>query len=187
MSLLAALTRDRLAPAQRGMAALLGAAFIALSAQVAIPFWPAPITMQTFAVALVAATLGLRGGVAAVLAYLSAGALGAPVFAMGNAGLGVLLGPTAGYLAGFVASAAVIGYLSDRGATRRIWTALPVFLLGDALVLTLGGGWISLAGGLLGFQGTAFAAATAPYLLGAVVKSTAAALALPAAWRALVK
>ena len=187
LALLAALTRGRAAPAQRGAAVLLGAACIALSAQAAIPFWPAPITLQTFAVALVAATLGLRGGVAAVAAYLAAGALGAPVFAMGGAGAGVLAGPTAGYLAGFLASAAAIGWLSDRGAARRIWTALPAFLVGDALVLLLGGAWISLAGEAVGFRGTTFAAATAPFVLGALVKSTAAALAVPVAWRVLVK
>lgn len=175
-------------PARRVIGVVLGAALIAICAQAAIPFWPAPFTLQTFAVALVAATLGLGGGVGAVMLYLAAGLAGAPVFANGAFGPAVFAGPTAGYLLGFVPAAAAIGFFADRGMTRRLWTALPVFLLGDAIVLSCGTVWLWAAAGADATTLAATATTTAlPYMPGAAIKSLAAALALPAAWRVLTR
>eukprot|EP01037_Dinobryon_pediforme_P010914 gene10914-10996_t len=81
---------------------------IAASAHISVPFWPVPMTLQTFAVVLIAATAGASLGLAAMAAYLVEGALGLPVFASG-VGLSVLVGPTAGYLAGMLASMALVG------------------------------------------------------------------------------
>src|ERR1044072_1187364 len=85
----------------------------ALAAQIAIPIGPVPITMQTFAVTLTGALLGSRLGAAALIAYLIEGAVGLPFFAAGTAGLGVLLGPTGGYLVSFPAAAYITGAFAE--------------------------------------------------------------------------
>ncbi len=106
-------------------ALILGASLlIALSARIAVPvpFSPAPITGQTLAVLLVGALLGSRRGALSVLAYLAEGAMGLPVFAGGGAGILWLLGPTGGYLFGFIAAAFVTGWLAERGWDRRFVT-----------------------------------------------------------------
>ena len=102
-----------------------GSLLIALSAQVSIG-WPVPFTGQTFAVLMIGALLGARRGSLAVLAYLIEGAAGLPVFSRGGGGLPVLLGPTGGYLAGFVSAAFVTGSLAQEGreqagARSRLW------------------------------------------------------------------
>src|SRR6056297_2834620 len=84
---------------------LAGSVVIALAAQVAIPFWPVPMTLQTLAVLLVGFAMGSRLGAASVLAYLAEGAMGLPVFSNGGAGILYMMGPTAGFLLGFVAMA----------------------------------------------------------------------------------
>jgi biotin transport system substrate-specific component len=89
--------------------ALLGSAILAASAQVAVPFWPVPATLQTLAVLMLGAFGGARLGVASVALYLAEGALGLPVFAGGAAGIAALMGPTAGYLIGFLPAAWIAG------------------------------------------------------------------------------
>jgi biotin transport system substrate-specific component len=116
--------------------AVVGSLIVAGSAQVTVPFWPVPMTLQTFAVMAIAGTCGLRLGVAAMLAYLLEGALGLPVFATGI-GPAVLVGPTAGYLAGMLAAAAIVG--SARGAAMR---ALAI-LAGTAAIYLTGAAWLS--------------------------------------------
>ncbi|MCS6774751.1 MAG: biotin transporter BioY, partial [Thermoflexales bacterium] len=92
---------------------LLGSWLVALLAQVTIPLQPVPITGQTFGVLLVGAALGARRGAMAMLVYLAQGLLGLPFFAGGASGIGRLLGPTGGYLVGFVFAAALVGWLSE--------------------------------------------------------------------------
>ncbi|MGI9311232.1 MAG: biotin transporter BioY, partial [bacterium] len=89
----------RLRAAFRAVAlAVAGSLLLALSAQAQIPFYPVPMTMQTFAVLLLGVAYGWRLGAATVLLYLAAGAAGLPVFAGGAGGAGVLVGPTGDYL-----------------------------------------------------------------------------------------
>ncbi|MGD9692187.1 MAG: biotin transporter BioY [Phycisphaerales bacterium] len=161
----------------RALLAVVGSLLIAAGAQASIPMWPVPITLQTMAVAVVAGLLGWRLGVAAVVLYLVQGALGAPVFAHGSFGAVHLIGPTGGYLLGFVGAAFVIGWLADRGAMRSVWTALPVMLLGDVIVLTVGASWLSV----LVADKSFLADGVALFVPGAVMKSACAALIV---WRA---
>ena len=96
---------------------LAGSLLIALSARISIhlPLSPVPITGQTFAVLLLAALYGRTLGAATLLTYIAEGLAGLPIFADGVGGVQVLLGPTAGYLIGFVAAAFLVGYLAEQG------------------------------------------------------------------------
>ena len=103
------------------LALVLGAASVALSAQFAlpVPFSPVPMTLQGLAVLLVGGLLGGAAGAGALVLYLVLGAFGAPVFAMGTAGLPRLLGPTGGYLLAFPLAAAMVGRIALRGRLVR--------------------------------------------------------------------
>ncbi len=160
---------------------LVGSALIALSARVAIPlpFSPVPVTGQTFAVLLVGAALGRWRGAAAVIAYVAEGAAGLPVFAGASAGPAALLGPTGGYLFGFVPGAWLCGYLAERGWDRRIGTTIASMLLGNVAIFAVALPWLArYVGGSnvwsLGFW---------PFVPGDVVKIGLAAAALPLAWK----
>jgi len=157
-----------------------GSLLVAGLAQVRIPlpFTPVPITGQTFAVLLVGAALGSRLGALSLGLYLLEGVAGLPVFAGGAGGAAAMLGPTGGYLAGFLAAAYLVGLLAERGGDRRLRTALPIFLAGEAIIYLFGVPWL---GFFIGFQ-RAVAAGLYPFLIGDAVKLVAAALALPAAW-----
>ncbi len=146
--------------------------------RIPIPFSPVPITGQTFAVLLVGAALGSRRGAASLLLYLAVGSGGLPVFAGGAAGAARLLGPTGGYLLGFVPAAYVIGILAERGYDRRWTSALPVFLIGHLIIYAAGVAWLSQ------FVGLAQAVLTGvvPFILLDAVKALLAAAALPSGW-----
>ncbi len=165
-----------------GNVALIFAAslFIALMAHVRLPlpFTPVPVTGQTFAVLVVGAVLGSRRGTAAVLAYLAEGLLGLPVFA-GGAGLAYALGPTGGYLLGFVAAAFLTGLLAERGGDRRFASAWVGFLLGEAAIYALGVPWLAH---FVGFP-QAVAMGLLPFIVGDLAKALVAGLLLPIAWQ----
>ena len=160
--------------------ALAGSALIALSAQVAVPlpFSPVPVTGQTFAVLLVGAALGATRGAAAVLAYLAEGAAGLPVFAGGLAGPAALLGPSGGYLFGFLPAAWICGALAERGWDRRFLTTLAAMALGDLAVFAVGLPWLARFVG----PENAMAFGLAPFVAGNLAKIVLAAGALPLAW-----
>lgn len=147
---------------------------IAISARLDIPIpgSPVPQSAQTFAVLLVGVWLGARLGAVALFAYLLAGGLGAPVFADGASGWGHLVGPTAGYLVGFLLAATLMGSLSDRGHLSRLPLAIAGMLAGHVVILGLG--WARL-GAALG-PAEAWAQGVAPFLVGGLVKSLVAAL-----------
>ncbi|MBW6400559.1 biotin transporter BioY [Roseomonas sp. HJA6] len=149
--------------------ALLGSAALAASAQVALPMWPVPATMQTLVVLLLGALGGSRFGVASVALYVAQGAIGLPVFAHGTGGLAVLAGPTAGYLAGFGAAAWFAGF-AGRGLARQaaVLTAahLLLFVPGVAwLAAFVGWERALLAGFVLFIPGTLVKTALAVALM----------------------
>jgi biotin transport system substrate-specific component len=160
---------------------LAGSVAVGVAAQfeVKLPFTPVPITGQTFAVLLVGALLGARRGALALLTYLGEGALGLPVFAGGAAGAAHLLGPTGGYLLGFVPAAFVTGALAERGWDRRVGTTWAAMVLGSAMIFACGVPWLAQ---FVGWE-RALPAGLVPFLPGDVAKQVLAALALPGAWR----
>ncbi|MDW8060714.1 MAG: biotin transporter BioY [Thermomicrobium sp.] len=157
-----------------------GSFLTALAARIAIPlpFSPVPITGQTFAVLLVGAALGSRRGAASMALYVAEGLAGLPVFAGGAAGPGVLLGPTGGYLVGFIAAAFVTGWLAERGLDRRPVTTALAMALGNLVIYLFGVSWLSV------FVGVAKAPllGMVPFLPGDLLKIVLATLALPGAW-----
>ncbi len=160
---------------------VLGTLVLAAMAQISIylPFSPVPITGQTFAVLLIGMLYGSRRGAATVLLYLAEGAAGLPVFAGARAGIPVLLGPTGGYLAGFVVAAYVVGFLAEQGSGQRLLNTLGTFALGSAVIYLFGVIWLST---LLGLR-EAVAAGVMPFLIGDAFKAVLAALLLPTVWK----
>ena len=165
---------------------LAGSAFIALSAQIQVPLWPVPMTGQTFAVLLVGAAFGWRLGGATLLLYMGEGVIGIPVFAKAAFGPAVILGPTGGYIMGFVLAAAVVGYLAERGWDRSVWRTALAMLAGNLVIYLFGLPWLAayLAG--VGNEQPLQAAITfglVPFLVGDGLKLALAACLLPVAWK----
>ena len=162
-----------------------GAALVALLAQVELPLKPVPVTLQTLGVLLVGAALGWKRGGLALLVYLLAGAVGLPVLSGGGAGLAKVLGPTGGYLAGFVLAAALVGWLVERfGLDRRVPGTALAMLAGNLVIYALGLPWLAHIVPALHGQALLTAGLT-PFLLGDTLKLALAALLLPTAWRLL--
>jgi biotin transport system substrate-specific component len=158
-----------------------GSLLIALAAQIQIrlPFSPVPVTGQTFAVLLLGALYGSRRGPATVVTYLTLGAFGLPLFAGGAAGLARFAGPTAGYLAGFVAAAFVVGWLSERGWDRRPWTNAASMFIGNLIIYAIGIIWL---GRFVGSEAV-LNMGVIPFLAGDALKIALAAILLPLGWR----
>jgi biotin transport system substrate-specific component len=160
-----------------------GAAFVALAAQIEIHlgFTPVPITMQTFAVVLVGASYGAGLGAATLLLYLLVGIAGVPVYAGHEHGWSTFTGATGGYIAGFVAAAALTGYLAERRWDRRFSTAVTAMLSGNVVIYACGLLWLHHF--LNVNWPTALADGLYPFVPGDIIKVYLAALALPGAWR----
>jgi biotin transport system substrate-specific component len=124
--------------------AVLGVIFIALCAQARVPFYPVPMTGQTFAVLLVGTVFGWRLGIATLLLYMGAGAVGIPVFANWSHGPGVIAGATGGYIIGFVLAAALLGYLAQRGWSRNIVLSIVGMVLAEILIYLPGVPWLAV-------------------------------------------
>lgn len=166
--------------------ALVGSAVMTLSARISIPFYPVPVTMQSLAVLLIGAAFGMRLGAATMVLYLAEGALGLPVFAgtpMHGVGVAYMMGPTGGFLAGFVLAAATVGFFAERGAHRSVPQMLGAMTLGHVVLFATGYAWLAQ---LMGPQ-VAFAAGVMPFILGTVVKTLLAALVVPSVWNLLAK
>ena len=156
-----------------------GSVLMTVSAKLTVPFWPVPLSMQTFAALLIGAAYGWRLGGITVLAYLAQGAMGVPVFAGAGAGLPYLLGPTGGYLLGFAIGAVVVGWLAERGWDRRVLTTLAAMVIGNLVIYALGVGWLTT---IVGSVERAFALGLVPFLLGDALKIALATALLPYAW-----
>lgn len=154
----------------RVVAVLAGSWMIAASSWVSAPMYPVPMTMQTFAILLVAGLAGARLGAAIVITWLAQAALGLPFLSDGAGGLAPFEGPTAGYLAGMLLAVIACGWLTERPQLRGWLTMFLVFMAGHAIILA--SGWLRLSM-LIGSQ-AAFDSGIAPFAIGSVLKSVLA-------------
>jgi biotin transport system substrate-specific component len=158
-----------------------GSLLLTMSAKINVPFYPVPMTMQTFAVIMIGAAFGWRLGAATVLFYLAQGAVGFPVFAgtpEKGIGLAYMAGPTGGYLVGFVAGAAVAGWLAERGWDRSMLLLALAMFFSHATIFAFGTAWL---GALIGYK-NAWLAGVAPFYLATAFKTLLAAACLKTGW-----
>ena len=158
-----------------------GAALTAGAAQLFIPLWPVPITMQTLAVLLVGSTLGAARGAASMGLYLLLGLVGLPVYSEGASGAAVLFGPTGGYIVGFVFAAALTGWLAQRNWDKKFLGAALSFLAGTVVIFAFGLVWLSLA--LSANLEQTLSWGLYPFILGGIVKAAIAAALIPGTWK----
>jgi len=167
-----------------------GVIALTLASRVEVPMWPVPMTLQTLTVLLIGFAYGARLGGLTLLAFLAAGAAGLPVFAGGRPMFP--LGPTFGFLAGFLMIAVLAGLAADRGLRGFVPTALVALAL-SALLYVPGVAWAMLADSLFGIDAAKWGADSlasiwqyymAPFLLGDAVKAAIAALIVSAGWAA---
>jgi biotin transport system substrate-specific component len=163
---------------------LLGSLALAASAKLQVPFYPVPMTMQSLVVLLLGMAFGWRLGAATVLLYLLEGAFGLPVFAgTPEKGIGIayMMGPTGGYLIGFVAAAALTGWLAERGWDRSLWRSAAALSLGHAVLFLTGLAWLAV---YIGWP-RAVAFGLMPFLAGTVVKTALGVALVRAGWAML--
>jgi biotin transport system substrate-specific component len=148
-------------------AVLVGSWLLAASSWAELAMYPVPMTLQTYALLVIAGLSGLRLSLEIVFVWLAQAAMGLPVLAGGASGIEALIGPTGGYLLGFLAAAGLVGWLAARRGGRDWLPLAASFLTAHAVILLLGFAW--LASGL-GAQ-AAFAGGVAPFLPGAILKT----------------
>lgn len=149
--------------------AFAGSLLLAISAHIAVPFWPVPITLQTLVVLLLGIFAGPVAAIGAVVAYVGEGLAGLPVFTHGG-GVGVLFGPTFGYIVGFVPAALIAAFAGrwsdDIGPLR----SAALLVMADAIILACGVAWLATLSG----WNKAVAVGLMPFLLGEGLKVTLA-------------
>lgn len=169
--------------ARKVVLVLFGSLLVALSAQVSVPMWPVPMTLQTLAISMIGLAYGARLAAATLVVYLVQGAMGLPVFAGGAAGLPYMMGPTGGFLIGFVAMAWLTGFIAERGFGKGLVRLFIAAFVPALLLFVPGVLWLWAATPL--DLERAIMAGAVPFQLGGVVKSALAALIVAGGWRML--
>jgi biotin transport system substrate-specific component len=170
---------DRALSALRALILIvLGTTLLTLSAKMNLPLPYVPMTLQTLVVLVIGASFGWRLGGATILVYLAEGAVGLPVFAGPVGGLAPFVGPTAGYLAGFVVAAIVTGWLSERGWDRSVPLLFVAMGFGHIIILAAGFAW--LAFGMKFGTEKAWLVGIAPFVAASAIKNALGAVAVPA-------
>lgn len=164
------MTSDRLKLRMMIITALF-AAIIGILAQLTIPLPLVPITGQTLAIGLAAIILGSKFGTLSVLLYILIGAAGIPVFAEMSAGLSVLVGPTGGFLVGFIPTAFFIGWMLEK-TSFTFKNAMIANTLGMFITLSFGTSWLKVAAELS--WTAAFMSGFAPFIIVGLIKAALA-------------
>jgi biotin transport system substrate-specific component len=161
-----------------------GAAFVGVAAQIAIPlpFTPVPLTLQTFAVLLVGASLGSLRGALSMVVYLIVGMVGVPWFAEGSSGFS---NASFGYILGFIFAAFIVGRLAERGASTTALRSAGLMVVGNLAIYAVGVTWLKFAIDVN--WATALSLGVVPFLIGDAVKIALAAGLLPLSWKGLEK
>ena len=161
---------------------LVSVVLLGIMANIRIPLWPVPITMQTFGVFAIAFFFGSRKGALSILAYVLAGALGFGVFAGYSSGMAEIMGPSGGYILGFLFMAFFVGLAIEKGHGRTRKSMWAVMLIGEAILYLFGLAvlwlnfptwslWQVLMAGLI------------PFIIGDVLKIAGAAVLFPYLWK----
>lgn len=127
--------------------AVSGTLLLTLSAKTKVVLGPVDMSLQTLAIFLISAAFGMRLALATLLLYMAQGAMGFPVFqSTPEKGLGIayMLGSTGGYLAGFVAIAATVGWAADRGWDRNPVKMLGAVLTAEIVMMAMGFAWLAV-------------------------------------------
>ncbi|MEW9836418.1 biotin transporter BioY [Mesorhizobium marinum] len=165
--------------------AIAGSLALWVSAKVQVPFYPVPITMQTFVVLAMGMAFGWRLAATTVALYLAQGAMGLPVFAgtpEKGLGLAYMMGPTGGYLLGMLPAAALCGWLAERGWDRSVVRTALAMIAGNVVIYAFGVTWL---GAVIGWDKPVLQLGLYPFLYGDLAKLALAACALPLAWKLL--
>ena len=160
---------------QNVLLAIVGVAALWLSAKIKVPFYPVDMTMQGLVVLLIGASYGWRLAGATVALYLAQGAMGMPVFTgTPEKGIGIayMMGPTGGYLLGFLIMAMMTGWFVERFVTRNVFAVGAVMLAGDAVMFALGIVWLGI---LFGWDKPILEWGLYPFILGDLTKVALAA------------
>ncbi|MEM6375044.1 MAG: biotin transporter BioY [Pseudomonadota bacterium] len=158
-----------------------GAAFLSAVAQLSVG-WPVPMSLQGLAVLIIGFSYGARLAAATLIAYLAYGALGLPVFSNAQS-FPALIGPTAGFLYGFVLMAWLAGLAADRGAARHLGAMIAVGLGLSLLLYVPGLGWpAAMLGKTLP---ELWGGWMAPFLIGDAIKAVLAAMIMWSGWKFL--
>ncbi len=163
--------------------AVAGSLVLWASAKVKIPFYPVPMTMTTFVVLVIGMVYGWKLGAATVLLYLAEGAVGLPVFAgTPEKGIGIayILGPTGGYLVGYVLAAAICGYLAQLNWDKRASLTALAMLIGNLAIYVPGLLWLGI---LLGWDKPVLEWGLIPFIGGDLLKLALAAASIPLIWK----
>lgn len=161
--------------ARNTVLAIAGSAVVAIAAQVAVPMLPVPMTLQSLAVLAIGAAYGARLGAITLALYAIEGAIGLPVFAEFKSGFMLA---SFGYVLGFIAAAALVGWLAERGWDRSTPRMFAAMLLGAAVLYVPGLIWLAV---WVGSFEAAIGYGLTPFVAGDIVKAAIAALAFPAA------
>ena len=156
-----------------------GVMCLVIASKISIPLQPVPITLQTLAVFFIAMTFGWRLGITTLISYITLGACGAPVFAGHTAGLAVLLGPTAGYILGFIPAMMVAAYLIEHGWGRHFISVVAAQLIASLMIFASGLAVLHL---FLPWQQT-IDLGLKPFLLTGSLKIIFLAVVIPAFWK----
>jgi biotin transport system substrate-specific component len=151
-----------------------GSLLLWLSAKTKVVLGPVDLSLQTLAVLLIGATFGLRLGMATLLLYLAEGAAGLPVFQSTpekGIGLAYMVGPTGGFLAGFVVMAAIVGWAVERGWGRSIVKLVVAMLVAEIVMMAMGWSWLAA---LIG-AGKSWQFGVAPFIVPDLIKVALAA------------
>jgi biotin transport system substrate-specific component len=173
--------------------ALAGSLIVAVAAQIRVPFWPVPMTLQTLAVLMIGGAYGARLGAATLGLYALEGAVGLPFFAGGkhsvfDANIAYLPGPTMGYVLGFIMAAALVGYIAQSGWIASAARMVMATLLGAALVYVPGLIWLAIwyvsAKGMTSADAVAASinGGFVPFLISDSLKAVIAGLGLAGGW-----
>lgn len=166
--------------------AIAGTLVLTLAAKTKVVLGPVDMSLQTLAIFLIAASFGMRLGVATLLLYLAEGAMGFPVFqSTPEKGIGVayMLGTTGGYLAGFVAMAAIVGWAADRFWDRNPLKLFGAMLTAEVVMLALGYAWLAT---IIGAE-KSWQFGVVPFIVPDLIKVALASALVPAVWSLLPK